>query len=136
MKKVITSEDLHSEDFTITQDGKLRTNKDRVRLSYTLNMQTQNGANVWSNSNAAERSNLTVQDGFGRIHLDFKTTGTNQHRVATLPANAPTPFKLIEQQLYDGTTVWIDRNSRDIYVAAGATANRRYIVDMVGFFNA
>lgn len=69
--------------------------------------------------------------GMGIIHLDMMVIRTGT--IASLPNNAPTPTSLIEMQLGDGS-IYIDRNSRSIVATGNVPLNRRFIVDMVGFF--
>lgn len=69
--------------------------------------------------------------GMGIIHLDMQITARGT--IATLPNNAPTPVSLIEMQLGDGS-IYIDAGSRNITATGNIQLNKRYIVDMVGFF--
>lgn len=69
--------------------------------------------------------------GMGIIHLDMQLSGTGT--IATLPDNAPTPTSLVEMQLDNGS-IYIDGGSRNIIATSGVQMNKRYIVDMVGFF--
>ena len=76
--------------------------------------------------------NVTSKNSFGIIHLDFKKTNNNPV-VAVLPDDCPTPMDLIEDQLHDGNTVYIDAGSR--VVRCYGVTNVRYVVNLVGYFN-
>lgn len=96
----------------------------RFPLTWTGNARGQDG-----NDNRRVLQVSTV--GIGIIHLDMQITGTGT--IATLPNDAPTPASLIEMQLGNGS-IYIDSNSRNIIATNGVQFNKRYIVDMVGFF--
>ena len=51
----------------------------------------------------------------------------------TLPSAAPTPIATLEVQTWDGGNVYIDAGARTVQ-CNGSSANRRYISDLVGFF--
>lgn len=76
--------------------------------------------------------------GFGKIHLDMmlQTAGSGRGGIlCTLPKNSPVPASLIEVVAdTNGNSVSIDTNSRDIKGWGLAGNNRRYIVDLIGFF--
>lgn len=82
----------------------------------------------------AQRRAVTIQDGLGIVHIDFKRTTGTGGLILTLPPRYPTPSKLIEAQTWDGGYVWLDANRREVQ-RRGLTANRRYVVDLLGFFN-
>lgn len=96
----------------------------RFPLTWTGNARGQDG-----NENRRVLQVSTV--GIGIIHLDMQVIRAGT--IATLPADAPTPTSLIELQLGEGS-VYIDRGSRNIVAAGNVQLNKRYIVDMVGFF--
>lgn len=128
--KVITPNDLHTDDFAV-QNGKV------VAVVTRRNFTGTWATNVkpWINDPLeAQRRSVTIQDGLGIVHIDFKRTSGKSGAIMTLPNNCPAPAKLIEVQTRDGGTVWLAANSRTVY-SQGLTANRRYIVDLFGFFN-
>lgn len=96
----------------------------RFPLTWTGNARGQDG-----NENRRVLQVSTV--GMGIIHLDMQITNTGT--IATLPNDAPTPVSLIEMQLGDGS-VYIDGGSRNVIATGNVQRNKRYIVDMVGFF--
>ena len=72
-------------------------------------------------------------DNLGIIHLDFKRTTTANGTILTLPSAAPTPINTLKVQTWDGGNVFIDAGARAVQ-CSGLSANRRYIIDLVGFF--
>lgn len=128
--KVITPNDLHTDDFAV-QNGKVVVVVTRQNFTGAW----ARGVAPWNNDPLeAQRRAVTIQDGLGIVHIDFKRTSGTSGLVLTLPDSCPTPSKLIEVQTWDGGSVWLDANSRQVY-CNGLTANRRYIVDLLGFFN-
>ena len=133
--KVVQGLDLHEDDFTI-QSGKVRTLK--TAKSYKLEFAA--GKDMITSHNPADyeqqgRRQLTVLDGMGKIHLDFrmvKNIGPRQS-LFRLPPDAPKNLELIETQLWDGTSVWVDAGSPWV-MGNGLKAGQRYIVDLIGFF--
>ncbi len=63
----------------------------------------------------------------------------NEHNVNNIvidcsaPATGPKAEILMEDQLHDGATIWIDQGSRAIK-AQGLTVGSRYLFNIVGFF--
>lgn len=128
--KVITPNDLHTDDFAV-QNGKVVAVVTRQNFTGTW----ARGVAPWNNGPLeAQRRSVTIQDGFGIVHIDFKRTRDTSGLVCTLPSACPTPAKLIEAQTWDGGSVWLDAGSREVY-GSGLTTNRRYVVDLLGFFN-
>ena len=134
--KVVQDLDLHDDDFII-EGNKVRTRK--VGRTYKLDfvfgkdtITTNNDAD-YENQN---RRQLTVLDGMGKIHLDFKMVKNASIKQALfkLPADAPRNLELIETQVWDGSSVWLDANSKIVY-GSGLKANTRYILDLIGFFS-
>lgn len=133
--KALQDLDLHEKDFVISQ-GKVRTLKQFERFT----VEWGNTQSVLTTMNPAEytqqrRRVLSVLDGMGKIHLDFKMVSNANGSVLLfkLPANAPKNLDLIETQVHDGGSVWLDANSKNIY-GTGLKANTRYIIDLIGFF--
>lgn len=128
--KVITPNDLHTDDFAV-RNGKVVAVVTRRNFTGTW----ARGVAPWNNGPLEDqRRAITIQDGLGIVHIDFKRTSGTGGLILTLPANCPTPSKLIEAQTWDGGSVWLDANSREVQ-SMGLTANRRYVVDLLGFFN-
>lgn len=76
--------------------------------------------------------------GFGKLHLDMKVTGNgsgNGGALCTLPANSPVPKRLLEVSIdANNNSVYVEPNSRNIKGWGVAGANKRYILDIVGFW--
>lgn len=91
------------------------------------------GDNISAGYNdSVARRNLTVKNGIGIIHLDFKTNANGGNLlVARLPDDAPTYEMMCDVNIVSGGHVWINAGKREIY-AAGIKANTRIIVDIVG----
>lgn len=97
---------------------------------------------IWGIARAGERGNgrgyleYSPLSGFGKLHLDIVLTQNsgNGGVIATLPANAPVPSRLLEVAIdTNNNSVYIEPNSRNIK-AWGVAANKRYIFDIVGFW--
>lgn len=128
--KVITPNDLHTDDFAV-QNGKVVAVVTRQNFTGTLARGVSPGD---AGPLEDQRRAVTIQNGLGVVHIDFKRTSGTRGLVLTLPDSCPTPSKLIEVQTWDGGSVWLDANSREVQ-SRGLTANRRYVVDLLGFFN-
>lgn len=76
--------------------------------------------------------------GFGKLHLDMKitTAGSGSGGVlCTLPANAPVPTRLLEVTVdANNNSVYVEPNSRNIKGWGVVGNNKRYILDIVGFW--
>lgn len=89
---------------------------------------------------AGERGYLTYNPhtGFGKIHLDMTVTGAGSGQggvLCTLPKDSPVPTTLLEVSVdASNNSVYIDPNSREIKGWGVAGNNKRYILDLVGFF--
>lgn len=97
---------------------------------------------IWGIARAGERGNgrgyleYSPLSGFGKLHLDIVLTQNsgNGGVIATLPANAPVPSRLLEVAVdANNNSVYIEPNSRNIK-AWGVAASKRYIFDIVGFW--
>lgn len=133
--KVVQGMDLHEDDFTI-QNGKVRT----LRRGKTYKLAFASGKDVVTTNNPVDYENqnrrqLTVLDGMGKIHLDFKMVANAGPKRALfqLPADAPTNLELIETQTWDGSSVWLDAGNKTIF-GNNLKAGQRYIIDLIGFF--
>lgn len=130
--KVIQDLELHTDDFEVV-GNQVRTKMGKHSYQIRLN----NGIATWGSGDTSERRIATVMNnGFGFIHLDYKVTSgsTGSRVIAFLPPECPTPTKLMEAQLWDGRSIWIDGGSREIIISS-SVLNTRYLVDFVGFFN-
>lgn len=127
--KIIQPIDLHPDDFSINA-GKVRVVIVRQQFDLTWGSNTQAG----NGDDRPMRRTAIIQSGFGTIHLDFKRVSGTSGVIAVLPNTCPTPQSLIEVQLYDGGTVWVEGGSRQVN-SYGLTVGRRYITDLVGYFN-
>lgn len=130
--KVVDDLVLHTDDFEIVNNN-VRTKMGKHSYQIRLN----NGIATWGSGDTSERRIATVMNnGFGIIHLDYKVTSgsTGSRVIAFLPPECPTPTKLMETQLWDGRSIWIDAGSREVTISS-SVLNTRYIVDLVGFFN-
>ena len=76
--------------------------------------------------------------GFGKLHLDMKVTGNgsgNGGVLCTLPNDAPVPTRLLETSIdANNNSVYIDPNSREVKGWGVTGNNKRYILDLVGFW--
>lgn len=97
---------------------------------------------IWGIARAGERGNgrgyleYSPLSGFGKLHLDIVLTQNsgNGGVIATLPANAPVPSRLLEVAIdANNNSVYIEPNSRNIK-AWGVPSSKRYIFDIVGFW--
>lgn len=97
---------------------------------------------IWGIARAGERGNgrgyleYSPLSGFGKIHLDIVLTQNsgNGGVIATLPANAPVPSRLLEVAVdANNNSVYIEPNSRNIK-AWGVPSSKRYIFDIIGFW--
>ena len=78
------------------------------------------------------RRMMFVQNSFGYIHLDFTAVSTSG-AIATLPDTAPRPTGMLEVQTHNGGTVSMLLGSNTI-TCSGLTKGRRYVVNLIGFF--
>lgn len=130
--KVLEELALHTDDFEVV-NNKVRTKMGKQLYQARLN----SGVSTWGNVDNPDRRVATIMNnGFGIIHLDIKvTSGSTRERViGFLPSNCPTPTSLIEAQLWDGRSIYVDAGSREIIISS-SVLNTRYLVDLVGFFN-
>ena len=97
---------------------------------------------IWGIARAGERGNgrgyleYRPLSGFGELHLDIILTQNsgNGGVIATLPANAPVPSRLLEVAVdANNNSVYIEPNSRNIK-AWGVPSGKRYIFDIIGFW--
>lgn len=75
--------------------------------------------------------------GFGKLHLDIKMTQNsgNGGVIATLPANAPVPTRLLETSVdANNNSIYVEPNSRNIKGWGVQGNNKRYIFDIIGFW--
>lgn len=76
--------------------------------------------------------------GFGKLHLDMKVTGAGSGSggiLCKLPDDAPVPTRLLETSVdANNNSVYIEPNSHDIKGWGVAGNNKRYILDIVGFW--
>ena len=76
--------------------------------------------------------------GFGKLHLDMKVTGNgsgNGGVLCSLPNNSPVPKRLLEVSIdANNNSVYVEPNQRNIKGWGVAGANKRYILDIVGFW--
>ncbi len=103
-----------------------------------------------SKNNFTDRTYLMTLGVFGFVHLDFTTTDTPAKfdELGHFPDDAPLPTHLVENQTFDGGTVYIGQGNRfnkkgnvrpwagDGYLLTGSVLqpNQRYIINMLGFF--
>lgn len=138
--------------FTLAENGDLF-----VDIAYSSNP-TNNTANtavniavtkiydvVWGNAQAgapgAGRGYLEFNPatGFGKLHLDMKVvpaTGSGNGGVlCTLPNDAPVPNRLLEVSVdANNNSIYVEPNSRNIKGWGVAGNNKRYILDIIGFW--
>lgn len=121
-----------------------------VETNTTTNTDTHNDVKtyniIWGTALAGapsptnDRGYLTYNPytGFGKIHIDMKIPGaspSNGSVLCTLPNDAPVPSRLLEVSIdTNNNSVYIEPNSRSIKGWGVAGGNKRYILDLVGFF--
>nr|DAM35025.1 MAG TPA: hypothetical protein [Caudoviricetes sp.] len=135
VKKVIRPEDLHEDDFDIVD------NKVRVRPTIKMyNLKYAAPDTVITTQMPVDydkigRHYLSVAGIQGNIHVDFKMVVDSGPRRAlyVLPTEAPTPVQLIEEQTFDGSSIWVDAGSRTV-MGNGLKAGTRYILNLGGYF--
>lgn len=130
--RVAQNIDFHEDDFEIV-NNKVRTTAGNKSYQVRLNTNIA----TWGNTDNPERRVATIlNNGFGIIHIDIKVTSgsTGARVIGFLPNECPTPVKLIEAQLWDGRSIWIDAGSREVTISS-SVLNTRYLIDIVGFFN-
>lgn len=135
VKKVIRPEDLHDDDFDIVD------NKVRVRPTIKMyNLKYAAPDTVITTHTPVDydkigRHYLSVAGIQGNIHVDFKMVIDSGARRAlyVLPPEAPTPVQLIEEQTFDGSSIWVDAGSRTV-MGNGLKAGTRYILNLGGYF--
>ena len=133
--KVIRPVDLHDDDFDIV-DSKVRV-RPTIKI-YALKYaapDTVITTQMAVDYNQVGRHYLSVAGIHGNIHVDFKMVVDSGARRALfqLPADAPTPVQLIEEQAFDGSSVWVDKGSRTV-MGNGLKAGTRYILNLGGYF--
>ena len=133
--KVIRPVDLHEDDFDIVD------NKVRVRPTIKIyDLKYAAPDTVITTQMPVDyakigRHYLSVAGIQGNIHVDFKMVIDSGPRRAlyTLPPEAPTPVQLIEEQTFDGSSIWVDAGSRTV-MGNGLKAGTRYILNLGGYF--
>ena len=129
--KILTPADL-SDDFIIAPDNKVHLAKSTKSYTCLIGSNT-----IISSSKSDEwKRRLTLSDNLGIIHLDFQRSVDNLSTVATafvLPYNAPDPVNTLEVQTWDGGYVYIEAGTKSVR-CKGISANRRYVIDLIGFF--
>ena len=133
--KVIRPVDLHEDDFEIV-NNKVRTSH-TIKI-YELKYAAPNSVITTLNPvdyNQVGRHYLSVAGIHGNIHVDFKMEVDSGPRrpLFQLPAEAPTPVQLIEEQTFDGSSIWVDKGSRTV-MGNGLKAGTRYILNLGGYF--
>lgn len=125
---------LSEEDFIgIISQGKLEI-KVKPKLLRTFDMPSPARSVATFVDTKADRRRLTMQGNFGILHLDFTCRNTALGANAwSLPTNSPTPVNLIEFQVRNGGTIWIEQGSRQLRWS-GLEANQRYVADLIGFW--
>lgn len=137
--------------FTLAENGDLFV--DVAYSSNPTNIPTNNTTNiaetktydiVWGIAQAgapgAGRGYLEFNPatGFGKLHLDMKITTAgsgNGGVLCTLPDNAPVPTRLFEVTVdANNNSVYVEPNSRNIKGWGVVGNNKRYILDIVGFW--
>lgn len=133
--KVIRPEDLHDDDFDIVGN--------KVRVAPTIKIYELKYAapdTVITTQNKQDydqvgRHYLSVAGIHGNIHVDFKMVVDSGPRrpLFQLPNEAPTPVQLIEEQTFDGSSIWVDAKTRTV-MGNGLKAGTRYILNLGGYF--
>ena len=130
--KILTPTDL-SDDFIIAPDNKVHRAKSTKFYTGLMDSNT-----IISSSKSDEwKRRLTLSDNLGIIHLDFQrsveNTGGTVGAVLAFPSDAPTPINTMETRTWDGGYVYIEAGTRTVKCKS-LSANRRYVIDLIGFF--
>ena len=134
MTTFLQPSDMHP-DFFVKADKKIK--PVTTRKTFVADIEAASKLDHGFNAHIGRRTLYIANNGFGYIHLDFYVRGTSatgRTLAFRLPENSPTPVGLLETQTHDGGTIWISANSREIYFH-NLTVDRRYIVDISGFWN-
>lgn len=133
--KFVRPVDLHEDDFDIVNN--------KVRVAPTIKIHALKYASPNTvittlnevDYNQVGRHYLSVAGIHGNIHVDFKMVVDSGPRrpLFQLPAEAPTPVQLIEEQTFDGSSIWVDAKSRTV-MGNGLKAGTRYILNLSGYF--
>lgn len=108
--------------------------------TYVNSVTAPNGASNTTPTEIYRTLTYNTTSGLGILHIDFKTSYTNQGRVVLdLPANAPTPKNLIETQVsVEGgqlIQIYIDKGTRQVKANLNTnTVGKRIIGDLMGFW--
>ena len=141
--KILTPADL-SDDFIVAPDNKVYCVKS-TSTSTSTSIKFYTGVsnstiNIFSSSSNDDwKRRLTLSNNLGIIHLEFTRsefpTGTSTvvSEVLTFPSDAPTPINTLEVQTREGGSVYIEAGTRTV-LCKGLTSKRRYVVDLIGFF--
>lgn len=140
-------------DFTVENNGDVYVDITYPEVSNTPTTNTQNGTIdygttkiydvVWGvavpGAAGTGRGYLEYSpiSGFGKLHLDIKMTQNsgNGGTIATLPANAPVPTRLLETSVdVNNNSIYVEPNSRNIKGWGVTGNNKRYIFDIIGFW--
>jgi hypothetical protein len=138
-------------DFTVENNGDVYVDITYPEVSNTTNTQTDTIAYgttkiydvVWGvavpGAAGTGRGYLEYSpiSGFGKLHLDIKMTQNsgNGGTIATLPANAPVPTRLLETSVdVNNNSIYVEPNSRNIKGWGVTGNNKRYIFDIIGFW--
>lgn len=147
VKKLITEQDLHTEDLVVEQ-GKLRVNPARLRplfqeatsnvTEYVLDVvPTGNVIQIAQDAHTNTRKMVSVNGlGVGVVSLDFTYRGTNNARTVAfrMPADAPLPAHTIATNTIAGAgLLWWNKGSREI-VFHQVQNNQRVILNLIGLF--
>ncbi len=100
-----------------------------------------------SDDNFGKRNYISIKNGIGWLHLDFKLKTKDGISWNTplfeYPANCPRCIGIAEASLWDGASVFMagrsianDSLSKKVFCGsiADATVGRRYIINVVSFF--
>lgn len=133
--KAVTLPDLHPDDFSV-EGNYIRVTKpyNWYMIDWAVDKAIATTANPRAYLNPQFRM-LSVLDGTGKIHLEFKVLQDINEATALfkLPADAPNNLDKIAVQTWDGGTIWCNGNNKSIY-AKGLKAGHEYAVDLIGFF--
>ena len=138
-------------DFTVENNGDVYVDITYPEVSNTPTTNTQTDTIaygttkiydvVWGVAGAAGAGRGYLEyspiSGFGKLHLDIKMTQNsgNGGTIATLPANAPVPTRLLETSVdVNNNSIYVEPNSRNIKGWGVTGNNKRYIFDIIGFW--
>lgn len=128
VKKVITPDDLSTDDFVI-QGNKVHHKVEHKVYKHTFFP----GIVPGSGADTEDLHVIQIVNGFGVVHFDFIIDPKSDGRVFQLPPECPTPRFKLSCHTAGGAIIYIPKGSR-VAAIKGGVPKKRYMGDLVGFF--